>query len=416
MAVWLLSVVACLNVIDRSLPAILAELIKRDLALSDAAIGLINGFGFLVVYAVAAIPVSRLADRRGYGPVIGICMALWSVMTALGGFAQSGWQLAMSRLGVALGEAGATPCSQAFIASRFPPERRAAPIAALNISIPVSTLIAMVAGGYLGQGIGWRSTMMVLGVISLVFAPLVFLALGRSADAGLGPPRPVLGEVAQLLRGRSYRTIVIGSAVMGIAAFGHLTFAVAFLMRFHGYSVAEVGVSYGVTASLAGGVAILLTGWGVDRLARRDPRWVLWIISLTVLCLSPFSVASYLVADRAAAIYLLAVTNCIAVAYTVPVVAAVQWLAPSHLRATSSALNLFSTAILGGIGPLVVGMISDALTPHLGAAALGRALLVVPAAYLAAGAIFWWASRSFLAEVESAMRESDCSQWEEKRP
>ena len=53
-AVALLAVVGTLNYVDRSLPAVLAEPIKDDLALSDTAIGVINGFGFLVVYAAWA--------------------------------------------------------------------------------------------------------------------------------------------------------------------------------------------------------------------------------------------------------------------------------------------------------------------------------------------------------------------------
>src|SRR5262245_41115776 len=79
MVVVFLMLVAILNLIDRFLPAILAEPIKHELALSDTALGLINGTGFLVLYALAGIPIARMSDRGLYGAVIGTCVGLWSV-------------------------------------------------------------------------------------------------------------------------------------------------------------------------------------------------------------------------------------------------------------------------------------------------------------------------------------------------
>ena len=84
-AVSVLAVVGTLNYADRFLPAVLAEPIRQDLALSDTAIGIINGFGFLAVYALIGIPIARISDRGAYGLVISGCLTLWGVMTMLGG-------------------------------------------------------------------------------------------------------------------------------------------------------------------------------------------------------------------------------------------------------------------------------------------------------------------------------------------
>ena len=105
----LLAIVGTLNYADRFLPAVLAEPIKDDLVLSDTAIGVINGFGFLVVYAVLGLMIARIADRGAFGLVISTCLTLWGAMTMLGGAVQSGFQLALTRVGVAVGEAGSTP-------------------------------------------------------------------------------------------------------------------------------------------------------------------------------------------------------------------------------------------------------------------------------------------------------------------
>lgn len=108
-AVALLMVVTIFNNVDRFLPAILAEPMKRELKLSDTFLGVLNGLGFLVIYALACIPIARRADSGRFGAVISASLAGWSLMTLLGGMVVSAWQLAATRAGVALGEAGSTP-------------------------------------------------------------------------------------------------------------------------------------------------------------------------------------------------------------------------------------------------------------------------------------------------------------------
>src|SRR5579864_4774025 len=71
----LLTLVNALNIMDRFLPSALAEQIKRDLHLSDTAIGLLNGFGFVIVYAFMGIPVARIADRGLFGTVLSASLA-----------------------------------------------------------------------------------------------------------------------------------------------------------------------------------------------------------------------------------------------------------------------------------------------------------------------------------------------------
>lgn len=403
-AVFALTAVSIFNIIDRNLPAVLAELIKRDLSLSDTALGLINGFGFLVVYALAAIPVARLADRKGHGIVIAGCVALWSSMTLLGGLAQSGWQLALSRTGVAMGEAGATPASHAYIANHFPPAKRARPLAVLSLSAPISVMTASIAGGLLGQAVGWRATFMILGTISLLFAPVAFFVLGRGQirDDAKGPApeaQNLKATMAYLLRKRSFQWILLGGMFVGMGSYALQGFSAAFLMRVHELNVAEVGVRYGLMSIVGGALTLLLIGTILDPLSKRDPRWILWLLSLIIVGLIPFAVAAFLVEGANTAIVFTALTSCVGIAYLVPVVTAIQRVAPPQMRGTASAIGLFAVSMLGGLGPLFVGMISDRLTPSMGDLALGRAMLVVPVAFLLAAASFAAAARSFVADI-----------------
>src|SRR5215470_11067307 len=104
-ALGLLFVVYVFNFIDRQILAILLQPIKQDLGASDTAMGFLTGFAFALFYAVAGVPIARLADRRGRSALIAAGLAVWSAMTAASGLAQTFTQLALARIGVGVGEA-----------------------------------------------------------------------------------------------------------------------------------------------------------------------------------------------------------------------------------------------------------------------------------------------------------------------
>ncbi|KUI33216.1 MFS transporter [Mycobacterium sp. IS-1742] len=401
-AVALLAVVGTLNYADRFLPAVLAEPIKNDLALSDTAIGVINGFGFLIVYAVLGIFIARFADRGAFGLVVSVCLGLWGVMTMVGGAAQSGVQLALTRVGVAVGEAGSTPAAHAYVARNFAPERRAAPLAVITLSIPLASAASLIGGGLLAQSFGWRTAFVVMGAISVAFAPLVLVVLGRrqampALDRG---PRTRTAKPWDLLREPSYVLIVAGAACISVAGYALTTFAPAFLIRSHGMSIGEVGLRYGIASGVAGIVGLLVVGRVADRLATRDPRWLLWLVAAMTAVLLPCSVAAFLVGSPTLCVVFIALSYVIGTAYMAPSIAAIQRLVVPEQRATASAVFLFFGAVVGSAGPFLAGLVSDALTAQLGSAALGRALLVVvPVAQVAAVVCYLVASRRFLARI-----------------
>lgn len=400
-SVVLLAFVGLFNLMDRFLPAVLAEPMKRDLQLSDTAVGLINGFGFLVVYAVLGIPIARISDHGRYGVVIATCVALWSAMTLMGGLVRSGWELAATRMGVALGEAGSTPAAHAFISSNFAPDRRSAPLAIYTLHVPIAMASGLTVGGLLGEAIGWRGTFMSLGIAGLLLAPLVLFTLGakRRLPAGHAQPDASLRSALVLLRKPSFIGILLGTACIGMGGYALNVFTPAFLMRVHGLSLGEVGAQYGPLAGVIGVVTLMLTGWISDRLGARDPRWLLWAVAIMIVLFLPFATMAWFIPSRTLALVFSALSTVISTAYLAPVVAAVQRLAPLHLRATASAILLFCSGLFGGLGPFLCGLISDAWQAELGAQALARALLVAPVAYVFAAVLYVLATRDFIAQM-----------------
>src|SRR5690606_37066894 len=120
-----LLVVYTFNFIDRVVIAIIQEPIKVEFGLDDFQLGLLGGPAFAVLYTLLGIPLARLAEKHNRMTILSVCLAVWSCMTALCGFATSYAFLLLARIGVSVGEAGCTPPAQSVISDYFPAEKRA---------------------------------------------------------------------------------------------------------------------------------------------------------------------------------------------------------------------------------------------------------------------------------------------------
>ncbi len=265
-----LLLVSALCQIDRILPFILAESIKRDLGLSDTQLGLMTGVAFAVCFSLMALPLARLADRGSPRLVLVACIVVWSAMTGLGGLAASFLFLAISRFGVAFGEAGAVPAGHALIARKIRPESRGMAIGLFSMGIPLGTMIGFAVGGRIGDAFGWRTAFLGAGALGVFIALLAALVPGatpalRQAAANT---EPFLQSSLRLLVSPAFRWLFVGAIVLGFASAPFYAFAAPFLIRTHGFTASEVGLSFGLLQGLMGIVGTLLGGRGFDRALR----------------------------------------------------------------------------------------------------------------------------------------------------
>ena len=151
-----LFLIGVFNAVDRHILVVLLEPIRLEFGASDAAMGLLTGFAFVLFYSLSTLPIARLADVRGRRTVILLGLSVWSGMTAVSGFAASYAQLALARVGVGVGEASYLPPSMSMISDRFPPARRTLAMTALSVAFPVGIMISLVVGSRLGLAVGWR--------------------------------------------------------------------------------------------------------------------------------------------------------------------------------------------------------------------------------------------------------------------
>ncbi len=381
-ALTLLLVVYVVNFLDRQVVAILLQAIKRDLDLSDTQLGAFSGIAFAALYSTLGIPIARWADRGVRRSIIALALLVWSGMTALQGLASSfGWLLA-ARVGVGIGEAGCSPPAHSMIADLFEPRRRATALSSYALGIPIGGAIGLAGGGWLRETFDWRTALMIVGLPGLALALLVRLTLREptrgwweGGHATVKPPP--LGEVARVLRRRrAFVHMAIAGALHSLYGYGAAAFNPAFLERVHRLGPLEIGYWLGAIAATTGVLGTFLGGWLTDRLSGRDPRWYAWLPGLGSLIGVPFVFLFYLWPDGRGALALAALPAVLAGLYLGPTFAITQALVPPTMRAQAAAVLLLILNLIGmGMGPQLVGLLSDLLAPRFGEASIRYALL-----------------------------------------
>ena len=388
----LLLLLNVMNVVDRNLPFVLIESIRRDIPLSDTQIGLLGGVVFTLIYALVSLPAARLADRANRTRLISAAAVLWTAMTGAAGLANSFLQLAVSRVGLAVGESAIQPAATSLIADLFDRGRRTA-LSIYFVGTSLGIMVGLGLGGWVSDRYDWRTTFFIFGagglLVALLFAAVVREPARVSEVAAVRSP----GSWRALFRDPVFRHLAVASAIFMFTTMSNAHFAPAFMIRRFGMSAGEAGLSFGVLMGLCGVLGTLAGGIVTDRLALRDPRLTLWAPAAAIGLAGPLFLAAWLAPRADMLLLLLVAPSFLAQMGTGPIVAAVQSAAGPQQRATAVALLSFGMYAIGGaLGPVVTGMISDALRPQYGAdslrfgLSLAAALLLWCAAHLVAAA------------------------------
>ncbi|HEY3383572.1 MAG TPA: MFS transporter [Vicinamibacterales bacterium] len=391
----ILFLVSTSNYLDRNIISILLEPIKREFHVSDTLLGLLSGVSFALFYATLGLPVARWADRGNRKRIIALALTCWSVMTAACGVVQSYWQLALARIGVGAGEAGAIPPAQSLIADYFPPERRAGAYAIFTAAGMAGYVLGFVAGGQVAVAYGWRMSFLVAGLPGLALAVLVHLGLREPRMAvgfqALGGTQEPLARTVRRLAGKkAYRYVLMGQTLYFVVAYGVLIFVPSFLLRVLGQPLGKVSVLYGTTAAAGSVLGTLGGGFLGNRLGGRDVRWLAWLPAVACVLTYPVLLFGFTLNDLWPFLACGFVTNLLLNAGLPLVYAAIQAVCGAKRRAMAVAVMFFFANLIGfGLGPVLTGAISDALTARWGVGGLRYALMSVSTVLLASSWCFY---------------------------
>lgn len=381
---FMLTLVATLNFVDRQLMSILLEPIKAEFGLSDTQLGFLTGFAFAIFYALMGFVLAKIADTGNRRTLIAVVIVLWSIMTALCGAAVGFITLLLARIGVGIGESGSAPAVQSMLADYYPPNKRASAISTQTIGVYAGILLGFLFGGWISEAFGWRTAFVVIGLPGVLVAAVFWLTVKEPVrgqienvvDSGRTP------EIRETLRylwsSPSFRFVPFAAGLYAFAAQGSMAWAPSFFIRSHGMTTAEIGTWLALSAGLAGGLGCYLGGIVTERIVNKtgDERWYFWLPAGCLLASVPALFVIYLSPTPLPALLMCAVSWFLGNTWLGPVQATLQGLAGLRMRAMALAVLLFVNNLIGlGLGPQVVGILSDALRDQLGVDSLRYALL-----------------------------------------
>ena len=187
-ALALVALTNTMSLLDRNILAILNPRIKHDIGIGDAEMGLLYGTVFALFYALFSLPIGRLADGWVRTRLLGITLAFWSVATALAAAAHGFALLAISRLGVGIGEGSAQPAGISLVMDHYAKPRRGFAMAVIAAAIALGLGGSFVLGGVAadwwdhlhGGGAaplglkGWQFAFLVAAAPGLILAVLLW--------------------------------------------------------------------------------------------------------------------------------------------------------------------------------------------------------------------------------------------------
>lgn len=388
-----LMAVYTLNFIDRTLIAVVAQPIINTFGLTDAQWGLLYGPPFAIFYAVMGLPIALWADRSNRVKIITICIILWSVMTALCGFAAGFLTLLLFRIGVAVGEAGCTPPANSIIGDYFPAIKRARALGIYSMGVTLGGVLANLFGGpiaemqgadvgiwldsiglgFLFSGLnwaaieGWRIAFVVVGVPGVLVALIVLMTIkepprGYSDPVTAKPKHNAdMAEAFRELRGKpTFWWMALGAALVAFVGYGLVSFQAPFLQREHGIGVRDAAIFYGAPLALLAAAGTFLGGYITEKLTPRSATAVAWIPAVGLLIAVPAYIGAFFADDLRIVFGLWGIAAVCHYAYLGAQYNIGQGVVSARSRATAIAILLILVSIIGnGIGPYFVGFSSD---------------------------------------------------------
>lgn len=376
--------------IDRQVIAFLIAPMKRDMLLTDTQVGLIQGFGFAVLYTFLGLPIGRLADRVNRRSIIAGGVLVWSFMATACGLARTGVQLFLTRVGVGVGEAALSPAAYSLITDAFPREKLGRAFGVYNMGIAIGSGIASLTAGLVIQTVSragfytlpvfgevraWQMVFIVTGLPGLAL-PLLLLAIReparrgllKDAGAGAAPARIPLSRVLAFMfeNRRFYALHFVALGLLAMVGYGVAAWLPETLVRNYGdrgVTIPKVAIVLGLATMFFNSAGIFSAGRLSDYLAargRRDaPIAVAAGVALAIVVTSAFTAFM-------PTLTLLWIALAIGAfpfsAYTSVGSMAVNQVTPNQMRAQVSAVYLFVINLLGmGLGPTLIPFINDRL-------------------------------------------------------
>ena len=352
----LLAVLALVNFVnfaDRQVFVPLLPLIRAQLGLSDTQLGSLQTW-LLAVLAIASLGFGLIADRLNRRAVIAFGVIFWSLATLASGMATTFTFLLVSRALVGVGEGAYAPAAQSMISGAFPQERRAFAQAIFATGMLLGGASGLALGGILSEHYSWQHI--------FYFAAVAGLLPGLAVLTIEDPPRGPRTEVVpffKLLSVPAFVAMLAAGTCITFSSVSLLTWGLDFAVNYKDFSLREAAISLAAIALISSVLGVLTGGYVADRLQRRSSYGRLLAIGGALLTATPFLLFAIISEDKWAVLIGLFAAGYFMSWYHGPVTAVIHDMMPRRAHGTSVGIYMLVTQAVGGLGPQIIGKISD---------------------------------------------------------
>ena len=367
-----LILVAFVDRIEFSLVAAVLPQLQAEWGFGDAVAGSLPTASAIAA-GILAIPAAYIADRHDRGKIVTIVVILWSIATLGSALAPTFLIFYLVRVGLAAAEAIDNPASASLLADFYPPATRSTAFGWWRTSAYLGGA-GIVLGGILAEWLGWRGAFVVMTIPGILVAILVSRLrepergfadrLASDADPIRNTPTQTAPLRAQIFRVLRIRTLWYTGAALTVMSIsiGGLTFWIPSLLQ------REFGLSEAAAATLGGGLTLLGIVLGTlvaARVTRRAvvgtlARWRVLLGGIGILVGSIFMTGALTVETTVVFVALLTLFAFFS-AFALPTLTAcVADVVPARDRGLGFGLLQIAATVGGAVGPLLVGVVSEA--------------------------------------------------------
>jgi MFS family permease len=401
------------NIADRLVMSILIEDIKAEFLLSDTQIGLLAGTAFTAFYLILGIPAGRLADRTNRKNMVAVALSLWSLMAALCGAAVGFWTMLLARLGVGVGEAGGGPPSVSIITDYFEPQELSRAMGIFAVGAVLGPVLGYAAGGLIAESYGWRWTFIILGLPGVLLGIILYFTIkepkrgryfkkdsGQAGQADVDEQQPFMVTMRSLFKNSVFFRVVLANSFTNIPSFAFAIWLAPTLIRNFDVTQGEVGVYLGAVLFAGGVPGMILGGYLADYLAKKNLKWRPWYCSFAMALTLPFWSFCLLADSLEMTLTLYIIGYVLLVSTQGAAISMVQAAVLPSERGTASSISSLVINLLGyGIGPALIGLMSDNWAAEHGSMSLSYAVIAtVVVSLIAAIILFWWTGKAVTGE------------------
>jgi len=279
--IWMCFIANAISYIDRANLAIAAPLIRHELGLDAAAMGLVLS-AFFWTYAAMQLPAGWIVDRIGVRLSLALAVGWWSLFTVATGFARGVTQFIGARLMLGVGEAASLPSFTKVAFNWFPRRERGLACSIFNSGSTAGSALSLPLVTWLIVLVGWRGAFIVTGFLGIAWVVLWWFVYRdperhraiapQAVDALLAEratPVTITAKIAwsDLFRYRSIWGLMIGMFCLNFAIYFFITWFPSYMLQARGFSLTSLG-TLGMVPALMAVIGNWLGGWTSDRLLK----------------------------------------------------------------------------------------------------------------------------------------------------